>query len=126
MTTFNPYIDANWIAYSPTLAVYVVSQKLAFRRGSDYSQLPPQIKTLLPVDGSRGIARVFSEYKANHAVAAAKGTVLASSREMVPETGKEILSSAIVYWLYAPKPLISPVRLLTYVSVDLQTFLGYY
>lgn len=49
------------------------------------------------------------EKKASQAVRDARGIVAASTREMVEGTLKQIFSSAMVYSLYPPSPLISPI-----------------
>lgn len=56
------------------------------------------------------MARLSLENKASHAVAEASGTVLACSRKILPGNLNDIRSSAMQYWLYAPKPLTSPAE----------------
>lgn len=62
-----------------------------------YSQLPPQTKKLVPWDLERSMFKQPLENKASHAVAAARGTVIDSSREMLLGNLKEMRSSAMVY-----------------------------
>lgn len=62
-----------------------------------HSQLPPQTKTLVPWTFERSMFKQSFENKASHAVAAARGTVLASSLEMLAGTLKEMRWSAMVY-----------------------------
>lgn len=50
-----------------------------------------------------------SENKASQAVADANGTVLACSLEILSGILNDMRSSAKQYWLYAPRPLISPL-----------------
>lgn len=69
-------------------------------------QLPPQIRT--GISGSWRIFRQVLENRANHAVHAAKGTVADSARVRLDGNLKHSCSSAKVYSLKAPRPLISP------------------
>lgn len=59
------------------------------------------------------MARQSLEKSASHAVAAASGMVDACSGVVPSGTGKQMRSSATVYWLYAPRPLTSPVDLIS-------------
>lgn len=54
--------------------------------------------------------RLSFEKKASQAVRDANGTVAASVREILLGTLKQMLSWALVYSLYAPRPLISPIH----------------
>lgn len=86
-------------------------------------QLPPQIKIGIPFASFGSISRLFSEKSASCAVAAARGIVAASAAE-TEEEGiiKEIVSEARVAVLYAPRPCVSPLYLIIYVSICLQFY----
>lgn len=73
-----------------------------------YLQLPPQMRTDCFCSGMILRAKDSFENRPRSAVHDARGTVHASSGERVSGTGKHICSSAMVYSLYAPRPLISP------------------
>lgn len=98
------------MVYKPTLAVIGQYSNLAYRIDSEFLQLPPHTRTLVPLAWLRLSARQPLENRASQAVAAARGIVLASAREMSMLVGSlnEIRSSARQYWLYAPRPFTSP------------------
>lgn len=72
-------------------------------------QLPPQTRTVFSWPRDRSTFRHPDENKASHTVVAARVTVAACSGETPFGSLKQIFSSARVYSLYAPRPLISPV-----------------
>jgi hypothetical protein len=76
-----------------------------------YLQLPPQIRTVVS-DLLRSMFRLSFEKKASQAVKDASGIVAASAREMLFGTLKQMLSCALVYSLYAPRPLTSPLHII--------------
>lgn len=70
-------------------------------------QLPPQIRTGAVVSWGLRLSK-FSAKRACKAVRAARGIVEASAGGILEGTQKQIFSSARVYSLYPPRPLVSP------------------
>lgn len=66
------------------------------------------MRTMVFEPATRSILKQSFENSASHAVRDARGIVAASAREMLLGTRNAMRSSARVYSLYAPRPLVSP------------------